>query len=111
MSTIIKQFQDISRNRSFLISEVGKIVKLRFLSQATNAESDDIFSALKRLKTYLRSTMGNNRMHALILVHVHKNVLDNLNLADVANEFIDKKDSRKQTFRHLSHHYLQYMKD
>ena len=43
--------------------------------------------------------MGNNRPHALILVvHVYKNTLDNINLADVANEFVDSKDSRKQSF-------------
>ena len=43
--------------------------------------------------------MGNNRPHALILaVHVHKSTLDNINLADVANELVDRKDSRKQSF-------------
>ena len=103
MSTIIKKLQDISRNRSFLISEVGKTVRLLLLSQATNAESDGIFSALKRIKTYLRSTMGNKQMRVLILVC--KNILDNINLAVVANEFVDRKDSRKQTFRHFSWNY------
>ena len=46
--------------------------------------------------------MGNNRLHVLILVHVLKNILDNINLADVANQFVDRKDSRNQTFRHFS---------
>ena len=32
------------------ISEVGKIVRLLLLSQATNAESDEIFSVLKCVK-------------------------------------------------------------
>ena len=54
MSTIIEKLQDMSQNRSFLISEVGKIVRLLLLSQTTNAESGGIFSALKRVKTYLR---------------------------------------------------------
>ena len=27
--------------------------------------------------------------------------LDNINLADVANEFVDRRDSRKQTFGHF----------
>ena len=80
------------------ISEVEKTVRLLLLSQAVNAESDGIFSALKRVKTYLRSTMGNSRLNALMLVHVH-NILDNTNLADVLNQFLDRKDSRKQTFR------------
>ena len=52
--------------------EAGDIVALLLLSQASNIESDGIFSTLKRLKTYLRSTMGNNRLHALMLEHVHK---------------------------------------
>ena len=52
--------------------EAGDIVALLLLSQASNIESDGIFSALKRLKTYLRSTMGNNRLHTLMLEHVHK---------------------------------------
>ena len=51
MSTIIKKLQDMSRNRSLFLSEVGKIVRLLLLSQASNTESDDIFSALKRVKT------------------------------------------------------------
>ena len=85
MSNIIKKLQDMSRNRILFISEVEKIVRLFLLSQAINAESDDIFFVLKRVKTYLRSTMGNNRLHALIMVHVQNNILDNINLADVLN--------------------------
>ena len=99
MSTIIKKLQDMSRNRSFLISEVGKTVSLLLVSQATNPESDGFFSALKRIITYLMSTTGSNRLHVRI------NVLDNINLADVVNHFVDRKDSRKQTFRHFSQSY------
>ena len=83
--------QDMTRNRSFLMSKVGKIIRLLLLSQDTSSETDGIFSALKRVKTYLRSTMGGNRLHALMLVHVKNNILDNNNLADVANQFFDKK--------------------
>ena len=64
MSTIIKNLLDMSASRSFLISEAGKTVRLLLLSQAANAESDGIFSVLKSIKTYLRSTMGNNQLHA-----------------------------------------------
>ena len=73
------------------MSKVGKIIRLLLLSQDTSSETDGIFSALKRVKTYLRSTMGGNRLHALMLVHVKNNILDNNNLADVANQFFDKK--------------------
>ena len=36
-----------------------------------------------------------------MLVHVNNNILDNINLADVANQFVDRKDRRKQKIRHL----------
>ena len=48
------------------------------------------------MKAYLKSTTRNNRLHALILVHVHKNILDNINLADLANEYVNR-NSGKQT--------------
>ena len=36
-------------------------------------------------------------MPALMLVHVHNDILDNINLAHVANQFVGRKDGRKQT--------------
>ena len=62
-------------------------------------------SALKHVKTYLRSTMRNSQLHTLMLVHVD-NILDNINLAAVVNRFFDRKERHKQTFRHLSQNYL-----
>ena len=32
------------------------------------------------------------QQHTLMLMHVHKNLLDYINLAAVANEFADRKD-------------------
>lgn len=84
MSTIIKKLQDVSLNRRFLVGEVENIVTLLLLSPVTNAESERIYSALKHVKAYLRSTMGSNRLHELMLIHIHKNILDNINSADVA---------------------------
>ena len=50
MNTIIKKLKDISQNRHFLISKV---------------ESEDIFSALKRVKTYLRLTTARTNIRSL----------------------------------------------
>ena len=63
-------------------------------------------SALKHVKTYLRSTMRNSQLHTLMLVHVDNNILDNINLAAVVNQFFDRKERHKQTFRYLSQNYL-----
>ena len=55
---------------------------------ASNAVSERSFSTLRRVKTYLRSTMCQDRLNYLIILHVHKERTDALDLKDVANEFV-----------------------
>ena len=40
----------------------------------TTATSERSFSALKRLKTYLRSTMKEERLNALAMLYVHRDI-------------------------------------
>ena len=65
---------------------------------ATNAESERSYSALRLLKSYLRSTMSQRRLNHLILLKVHKSHVDSLNLVEVANDFITGHDHRKYVF-------------
>ena len=69
---------------------------------ATNAVSERSFSALKRVKTYLRSTTGDSRLNHLMMLHVHKDRTDALTLVDVANDFVGEKENRKQLFSKFS---------
>ena len=83
--------------REFL-PEVIKVVKLILLVSATNAVIERSFSSLRRLKTYLRSTMGDKRLQNLMLLHIHKELTDSINLVDVANKVFEKCDKRKKMF-------------
>ena len=65
---------------------------------ATNAQSERSFSAVRRIKTYLRSRMSQKRLNNLMLLHVHKSETDDLDLIDVANDFIAHSEHRKQFF-------------
>ena len=69
---------------------------------ATNAISERSFSALKRVKTYLRSTTGDSRLNHLMMLHFHKDRTDAITLVDVANDFVGEKESRKQLFGKFS---------
>ena len=55
---------------------------------ASNAMSERSFSTLRRVKTYLRSTMRQDRLNYLMILHVHKERTDALDLKEVANEFV-----------------------
>ena len=58
----------------------------------TNATSEQSFSALRRVKSYLRSSMSQTRLNNLMVLHVHKTLTDGLNLNEVGNEFLGNKE-------------------
>ena len=60
----------MSAARKNFLSEVVTAVKLLLVMPTTNANSKRSFSALKRVKTYLRSSMKDNRL--IMFLHVHK---------------------------------------
>ena len=59
----------------------------------TNAIRQRSFSAMRRLKTYLRSTMGQKRLNAIMLLHVHKEMTDKLSVVELANTFTNTEHS------------------
>ena len=73
-----------------------------FVMPATNAVSERSFSALKRVKTYLRSTTGEGRLNHLMLLHVHKELADGIDMVEVTNLFVGDKQWRKQLFGKFS---------
>ena len=51
----------------------------------TSCSSERSFSTLKHIKTALRSTMGNDRLSALSLLYIHRDI--NISIPDVIDEF------------------------
>ena len=68
---------------------------------ATNAISGRSFSALRRVKTYLRSTMKQTRLNHLMILHVHKEKTESLCLHDIDNEFVRCPEHRLSVFGHF----------
>ncbi len=57
--------------------EVKTLVKLLLVMPAIN-DTPERFSALCRLKNYLRTTMSQQRLNHVMLLHVHKEKVDSL---------------------------------
>ena len=83
---------------SSLLSEVVKLVSLILVMPATNATSERSFSALRRVKTYLRSSMNQSGLNHLMIFHVHKEFTDNLDLIACANDFVAGNEHRLRLF-------------
>ena len=90
--------QQLTTSERDLMKEVVLLMKLTLVLPATNATSEHAFSAMRRIKSYLRSTMTQGRLNHLMILHVHKDVTDKLVLADVANDFVSKSPQREQVF-------------
>ena len=50
---------------------------------------------MRWIKTYLRSTMLQERLNVVMLMHVHQELTDSLDLKSIANEFRVESDYRK----------------
>ncbi|KAF0683288.1 zinc finger MYM-type protein 1-like, partial [Aphis craccivora] len=54
----------------------------------------DFFSSLKRVKTYSRTTMGDNRLNDLMVIAVEKEEASNIDLQEAVNAFAHIKTRR-----------------
>lgn len=91
-------FRSLTSAQRSLLSEVCTILQLILIMPATNSTSERSFSALRRVKTYLRSTMSQQRLNSLMVLHVHKDITDTLDSQAVATDFIGESNHRMNLF-------------
>ena len=53
---------------------------------------------MRRLYTYVRTNMSQNRLNNTMVLHVHKEKLDGLSMVDVANYFVEGSEHRMGIF-------------
>ena len=85
LHNVVKYLQGLPKVARSLYSEIMTLVKLILVMPASNATSERSFSSLRRVKTYLRSTMTQCRLNNLMVLHVHKDRLDKLDLHRIGN--------------------------
>ena len=96
-SDILEYFRSLGPGVE-LMREALKLVKLLLIIPATNATSERSFSTLRRVKSYLRSSMKQSRLNHLITCNTYKEELDQLDLKAIANSFVHGKENRMNKF-------------
>jgi hypothetical protein len=81
-----------------MFDQIAILLRLLFVLPVTSATAERTFSSLRRLKTFLRSVMSQERLNSIAMLHVHKDETDKLDLQSVASEFIGRSDNRLVTF-------------
>ena len=90
--------QSLSATMKAFVPQIIVLAKILLVMPATNAVSERSFSAMKPVKVYLRSTTSDCRLNHLMVLHVHKDRTDSLNMVEVANAFVERNDSRHPIF-------------
>jgi len=80
-----------------MFTEVHHLLCLYLTVPMTSATAERTFSTLRRLKSYLRSTMTQKRLNHVIL-HTHKEQTDELDLIDIAKTFVSCNERRLSFF-------------
>jgi hAT family C-terminal dimerisation region len=93
-----KNMQELPLEVRKLFPQVERLIRLLMISPASSAEAERSLSSLRRLKTWLRSTMTQKRLNVIAVCHAHQDILDSLDMTQLEREFISRSDIRKNLF-------------
>ena len=96
----IKLFiKDLSQFQREQLKYLTKLMKLILVLPCSNATSDPCFSTLRRIKTYLRTTMLQQRLNNLMILNIYKERVDTLTVKDICQLFVNQNlDYRTKIF-------------
>ena len=72
-----------------------KLLQIALTICVTSAQCERYFSALKRIKTYLRSTMTEQRLVDLAVLSIERDIAQQLEIDDVINKFAFSDRNRR----------------
>lgn len=81
-----------------LIPEFVRFVRLVVVIPGSSCSNERSFSVLRRLKSYMRSTMLQDRLNSIAILHIYRDMTDKIDLQKLLNEFILKNAKRSAVF-------------
>ena len=85
-------------NNAAWCPQIAILLRILLTMPVTSVECERNFSALNRLKSVLRTTMGHDRMRSLMIGNIHRNLLKEIPLEIIMKNFIEANKQRKLTF-------------
>ncbi|XP_065662683.1 uncharacterized protein LOC136085316 [Hydra vulgaris] len=98
VSDVVSHLTQFSSSQLSSISEVVKLLKLILVTPATNAVSVRAFSTMRRLKTFMRTMMKQQRLNNLAMLHIYSNCANQLDPEKVITEFCRDHPYRTNLF-------------
>ena len=82
------------------LNTMNDLLKILWTIPVNTCECERSFSSLRRLKTYIRNTTGQERLSNLSLINIERSF--DINLDAIVTEFVSKKQDRKKIFCFVS---------
>jgi hAT family C-terminal dimerisation region len=101
VSSAADSLRNMSTDMRSMFSEVEKFVRLLMVCPCSSATAERSFSALRRLKTWLRSSMSQSRLNNVAVCHCHQDLLDDFDVDPLIKEFVCRSDVRINLFGNL----------
>ena len=77
---------------------IHTLMKLYLTVPLSNASAERSFSALRRIKSYLRNRLTQEHLNHYMMLNVHKQLTDVIDLNDVAKTFVSSNERRLNFF-------------
>ncbi|XP_060861822.1 uncharacterized protein LOC132938833 [Metopolophium dirhodum] len=88
-TTPLQVLSEIKKTNAF--PNLNIALRIMLTIPLTSAGAERTFSKLKLIKTYLRSTMSQQRLTGLATISIEKELSEQLNYEDIINDFASKK--------------------
>ena len=76
----------VTNSKSFFL-EIYKLVRIYFMNPVSTATAERSFSMLRQLKTYLQLSMSQLSLNHAMVLNIHKDKTDNIDIKQIAKEF------------------------
>ena len=97
ISTVCEILNKKPTSKKYL-PEIHKLLQIYFSIALVSTSAERSFSVMRRIKTWLRSSMTDNSFNNQMFASIHKNLLDNINLQTVADDFVKASQIRINYF-------------
>ena len=79
----IADAMNVSQIYKGMLQEIDKVLKLYFTLPVTTSTAERSFSSLRRLKTFVRSTMTQSQLNNLLLLYIHSTETNHLDMHSI----------------------------
>jgi len=84
-----------------MLSEVVHLIRFFLTIPVTTYTAEHMFLALRRLKTFSRSTMSQPRLNHAMMLYIHKIRTDEISVDNIAQQFVMKIERQRQYFGNM----------